>query len=160
VTKRKIPTLNEALPRLVPGQFLAIMRDIEALKNGEFFIYGGTYNERKTVQADELARCFAYQEELFVSDTDLGEHLDKTLRAIQSLLDGKVWSPGTLDDIAHILRNADYPVRDPDNVIPDVVIQDNSGPSADRRTAARKRIDDEKEAAVYAALQSVAKGIK
>lgn len=165
MAKRKIPTLNETLPRLVPAQFLGIMRDIEALQNGEFFIYGGTFNERKTVQGEELGRCFAYQEELHVADRDYGSEAMSLLEEIYRA--GGTATPAMMQCIKELVdpvvpdRAYDGTWLDPENVeklrapeiIPDVVIQDN-------RTPTQKRIDDEKEAAVADALRAVSKGLR
>jgi len=123
----------------MPSEHWAILQDIENMSDGEFFIYGSTYHERKTVQADELNRCFAYQEQLFISDEDTVDKLHATLLAIAAVLDRKVWSPGDLDTIASILRNNGYAVGDPETA-------HDSGENS--------------EAAVAAALRAVAKGIR
>lgn len=36
-----------------------------------------------------------------------------TVDAVRHQLDGKVWGPHTLDDIANLLRNAGYKIREP-----------------------------------------------
>ena len=124
------------MPRLSPSEHWAILQDIENMSDGEFFIYGSTYHERKVVQADELMKCFAYHEELFIADDETMDAQDKVLREIAAVLDRKVWSPADLDRIAVILRQNGYAVRDPENSV------------------------DEVESNVTAALQAVARGVR
>ena len=123
-------------PRLSPSEHWAILQDIENMSDGEFFIYGSTYHERKTVQEHELGQCFAYQGELHVSEEDHVQKFHLALQAISDLLDSKVWSPADLETIASIVRKAGYPVRDPENSV------------------------DEVESNVTAALQAVARGVR
>jgi hypothetical protein len=107
-------TLRSEPPRLSSAEHLDILRDIESMEPGEFFIYGATYHERKTVQGEELGQCFAYQEELHVSKEDHVQKFHLALQSIADLLNGKEWTSADLETVACHVRSAGYTIDEPD----------------------------------------------
>jgi hypothetical protein len=50
------------------------------------------------------------------TSTDQPHELIRTLDAIHKVLDGRYWSPDTLEEIADLLRRAGYQIRSPEEI--------------------------------------------
>ena len=48
--------------------------------------------------------------------TERPHELIRALEAIHKILDGRHWSPDTLEEIAEVLRGAGYEIRSPEDI--------------------------------------------
>ena len=133
-SKRTAINLPHTNPRLLPVDHWRILLAAENLKDdGSEFLIVNYHGEVKTVCDGDSGNIGFYKGEVIVST---GPEPGAALNDIHNILDGKVWTPSMLDEIAAILRANNMPIRDPGNAV------------------------DEAESDVAAALQAVARGIK
>lgn len=85
-------------------------KDLMSQAREQAFVVAGQYK----ISRNEI--YFDIDSTIQFADRHLQMTPDATLLRIQQLLDGQIWTPDTLDEIAQILISAGYRVRDKNDV--------------------------------------------